>query len=162
MVGLAPKWVRLDHKLDKCGTFSDQISVHLARWAKCTEIWSEKVPDLSNLGSNLTHFGAKPTIPATRFPCPLCKPLHVLFIWTQPTQRRVHVNRKLVSWLCSSTEILCLAACKVNEDTHVLGWPGLCFNNRLDRLTVRSIQQVSAPQFGNRSFIYRPLSATTR
>ena len=38
MVGLAPKWVRLDHKLDKSGTFSDQISVHLAHRAKCTEI----------------------------------------------------------------------------------------------------------------------------
>ena len=25
MVGLAPKWVRLDPKLDKSGTFSDQI-----------------------------------------------------------------------------------------------------------------------------------------
>ena len=37
MVGLAPKWVRLDPKLDKSVTFSDQISVHLAR-AKCTEI----------------------------------------------------------------------------------------------------------------------------
>ena len=38
MVGLAPKWVRLDPKLDKSGTFSDQISVHLARGAKCTEM----------------------------------------------------------------------------------------------------------------------------
>ena len=63
MVVLAPKWVRLDPKLDKSGTFSDQISVHLARWAKCSEIWSEKFPNLSNLGANLTHFGAKPTIP---------------------------------------------------------------------------------------------------
>ena len=51
MVGLAPKWVKLDPKLDKSGTFSDQISVHLARWAKCTEILSEKVPDLSHLRS---------------------------------------------------------------------------------------------------------------
>ena len=41
MVGLAPNWVRLDPKLDKSGAFLDQISVHL-----------------SNLGSNLTHFGA--------------------------------------------------------------------------------------------------------
>ena len=64
MVGLVPKWVKLDPKLDKSGTFLDQISVHLALWAKCTEIWSEKVPDLSNLGSNLTHFKTKPTIPA--------------------------------------------------------------------------------------------------
>ena len=31
--------------------------------AKFTEIWSEKVTELSNLGSNLTYFGAKPTIP---------------------------------------------------------------------------------------------------
>ena len=31
MVGLAPKWIRLDPKLDKSGAFSDQISVHLAR-----------------------------------------------------------------------------------------------------------------------------------
>ena len=38
MVDLAPKWVRLDPKLDKSGTFSDQISVHLAHLAKCTEI----------------------------------------------------------------------------------------------------------------------------
>ena len=37
MVGLDPKRVRLDHKLDKSGTFSDQISVHLAHRAKCTE-----------------------------------------------------------------------------------------------------------------------------
>ena len=29
--GLAPKLVRLNPKLDKYGTFSDQISVHLAR-----------------------------------------------------------------------------------------------------------------------------------
>ena len=63
MVGLAPKWVRLDPKLDKSGTFSDQISENLTHLAKCTEIWSEKVPGLSNLGSNLTHFGAKPNIP---------------------------------------------------------------------------------------------------
>ena len=34
MVGLAPKWVRLDPKLDKSGTFSDQISVHLAHLAE--------------------------------------------------------------------------------------------------------------------------------
>ena len=92
MVGLAPKWVRLDPKLDKSGAFSDQISVHLAPRAKCTEIGSEKAPDLSNLGSNLTHFGAKPSIrgqmlsilcntmlvrdgqlrvPASRLPCSL-------------------------------------------------------------------------------------------
>ena len=31
MVGLAPKWGRLDPKLEKIGTFSDQISVHLDR-----------------------------------------------------------------------------------------------------------------------------------
>ena len=31
MVGLAQKWVRLDPKWDKSGTFSDKISVHLAR-----------------------------------------------------------------------------------------------------------------------------------
>ena len=31
VVGLAPKWVRLDPKFDKSGTFSDHISVHLAR-----------------------------------------------------------------------------------------------------------------------------------
>ena len=54
MVGLAPKWVRLEPKWDKSGTFSDQISVHLAH----------RAPDLSNLGSNLTHFGAK-SLPST-------------------------------------------------------------------------------------------------
>ena len=40
---IGPKW-------DKSGAFSDQISVHLAPRAKCTEIWSEKSPDLSHLG----------------------------------------------------------------------------------------------------------------
>ena len=35
----------------------------MAHRAKYTEILSEKVPGLSNLGSNLTHYGAKPTIP---------------------------------------------------------------------------------------------------
>ena len=40
---IGPKW-------DKSGAFLDQISVHLARGAKCTEIWSEKATDLSHLG----------------------------------------------------------------------------------------------------------------
>ena len=35
---------------DKSGTFSDQISVHFGAAPKCTEIGSEKVPDLSHLG----------------------------------------------------------------------------------------------------------------
>ena len=30
-VGLTPKWVRLNPKLDKSGAFSDQISVNLAQ-----------------------------------------------------------------------------------------------------------------------------------
>ena len=38
MVGLAPKWVRLNPKLDKSGTLSDNISVHLYHRVKCTEI----------------------------------------------------------------------------------------------------------------------------
>ena len=38
MVGLAPKCVRLDPKFEKSETFSDQILVHLAHRAKCTEI----------------------------------------------------------------------------------------------------------------------------
>ena len=38
MLGLASKWVRSDPKWDKSVAFSDQISVHLARGAKCTEI----------------------------------------------------------------------------------------------------------------------------
>ena len=70
MVALAPKWVRLVPNGKIRGfsrsefsggkpfgkisvgkwAFSDQISVHLAPRAKCTEIWSEKAPDLSHLG----------------------------------------------------------------------------------------------------------------
>ena len=38
MVGLPPNWVRFDPEFDKSGNFSDQISVHLAHRAKCTEI----------------------------------------------------------------------------------------------------------------------------
>ena len=55
MVGLAPKCVRLDTTLDK----SDEPNVLKSDL--------EKVLDLSNLGSNVTHFGAKPTIPR-RYP----------------------------------------------------------------------------------------------
>ena len=65
MVGLAPKWVRLDPKLDKSGTFSDQISVYLAHWVKCNEIWSENVwPTLEpNLPSmDLIHINNWPGI----------------------------------------------------------------------------------------------------
>ena len=42
---LDTKWVRLAPNWTNPGLFSDQISVHL-----CTEIWSEKVPDLSHSG----------------------------------------------------------------------------------------------------------------
>ena len=42
---IGPSW-------DKSGTFSDQISVHLA-------------PGFVPFGANLTHFGAKPTIPVS-------------------------------------------------------------------------------------------------
>ena len=38
VLGLAQKWVRLAPKCDKSGAFSDQISVHLAQGAQCTEI----------------------------------------------------------------------------------------------------------------------------
>ena len=56
-----------------------QIRDLFSCWAKCSEIWSEKVPDLFNLVYNLTHFGAKPTIPGA-------KPdiLHVLITSTIP------------------------------------------------------------------------------
>ena len=53
---IGPEW-------DKSGAFLDQISVHLARGAKCTEIWSEKNPDLSHLGPNWPNLGAKFDIP---------------------------------------------------------------------------------------------------
>ena len=42
VVGLAPKWVRLDPKLEKSGTFSDQI---------------RKNPVLAAFGANLSYFG---------------------------------------------------------------------------------------------------------
>ena len=65
MVRLDPKWVRLDTKLDKSGAFSDQISVHLAppRKMHWNLIW--KSPGFVPFGANLTHFGAKLTIPAS-------------------------------------------------------------------------------------------------
>ena len=60
MVGLAPKWVKLNPKLDKSGLFQIRFQY----------IWLidpiKKVPDLSNLGSNLTHFGGNPTIPGSK------------------------------------------------------------------------------------------------
>ena len=60
---LSSKVGQIGPKIGQIRDFSVQISVHIAHRAKFTEIWSEKVPELSNLGSNLTHFGAKPTIP---------------------------------------------------------------------------------------------------
>ena len=46
------KVFQIDPKWDKSRTFSDPISVHFGAVApKCTEIGSEKVPDLSLLGS---------------------------------------------------------------------------------------------------------------
>ena len=49
-------------KWDTSGTFSDQISVHLApgRQMHWNVIW--KSPGCVPFGANLTHFGAKPTI----------------------------------------------------------------------------------------------------
>ena len=47
---------QIGHKWYKSGAFSDQISVHLAHLS----------PGFEPFGANLTHFGAKPTIPATR------------------------------------------------------------------------------------------------
>ena len=49
MVGLAPKWVILDPKFDKSAIF----------WlleANVLKADLKKSPDLSNFGSNLTHF----------------------------------------------------------------------------------------------------------
>ena len=53
---IGPKW-------DKSGAFSDQISVHLAppRQMHWNLIW--KSHGFVPYGANLTHFGAKPTIP---------------------------------------------------------------------------------------------------
>ena len=55
---IGPKW-------DKSGAFSDQISVHLAqgRQMHWNQIW--KSPGFVTFRANLTHFGAKPTIPAS-------------------------------------------------------------------------------------------------
>ena len=61
MVGVAPKWVRLAPNGTNPGLFQIRFQCIWRRGAKCTEMWSEKVPDLSDL----THFGAKPTIPAS-------------------------------------------------------------------------------------------------
>ena len=56
---IGPKW-------DKSGTFSDQISVHLARSSQMywNLIW--KSPGFVPFWANLTHFGAKSTIPDTQ------------------------------------------------------------------------------------------------
>ena len=50
MVGLAPKWVRLAPNGTKSGTFSDQISVHLARSTDLGLKWARLVPNGTNLG----------------------------------------------------------------------------------------------------------------
>ena len=55
MVGLAPKWVRLAPNWTSPGLF--KIRFH------CTEIWSEKAPDLSHLGPIGPTF--EPNLPST-------------------------------------------------------------------------------------------------
>ena len=71
MVGLAPKWVRLAPNGSNPGLFQIRFQCIWRGGAKCTEIWSEKAPDLSHLGSNLTHFGAKLTITESNIICRL-------------------------------------------------------------------------------------------
>ena len=50
MVGLAPTWVRLAPNVTNSGLFQIRFQYIWLDRAKCTEIWSEKVPDLSHLG----------------------------------------------------------------------------------------------------------------
>ena len=52
-------------KWDKSGSFSDQISEHLARERQMLWNLIRKGPGFVPFGANLTHFGAKPTIPNT-------------------------------------------------------------------------------------------------
>ena len=53
---------RFGSKVDQISPKSDKSGAFRGG-AKCTEIWSEKAPDLFvPFGANLTHFGAKSTI----------------------------------------------------------------------------------------------------
>ena len=56
---IGPRW-------DESGALSDQILVHLARGTPNALKYDLKNPRICPvpLGANLTHFGAKPTIPA--------------------------------------------------------------------------------------------------
>ena len=58
MVGLATWWVKLAPNGTNPGLFQIRFQCIWRPRAKCTEIWSEKAPDLSRLGANLTHYGA--------------------------------------------------------------------------------------------------------
>ena len=49
MVGLAPKWVRLAPNGTNPGLFQIRFQCIWRPRVKCTEIWSEKAPDLSHL-----------------------------------------------------------------------------------------------------------------
>ena len=50
MVVLAPKWVRLAQNGTNPGLFQIRFQCIWRPGAKCTEIWSEKSPDLSHFG----------------------------------------------------------------------------------------------------------------
>ena len=52
MTSFGPKVGQIGTKWDKSGTFPDQISIHFDS-AKCHEIWSEKVLDLSHTSQNV-------------------------------------------------------------------------------------------------------------
>ena len=52
MVGLIPKWVRLAPNGTNPGLFQIRFQCIWRGGANCTEIWSEKVPDLSQLGQS--------------------------------------------------------------------------------------------------------------
>ena len=62
MVGLAPKWVRLAPNGTNPGLFQIRFQCIWRGCAKCTEIWSQKAPDLSHLGAIWTTL--KPNLPS--------------------------------------------------------------------------------------------------
>ena len=60
---------QIEPKYDKCGTFSDQISIHFASASQDVLKYDLKKSQICPVWANLTHFGPKSDIPEMGLDC---------------------------------------------------------------------------------------------
>ena len=93
MVGLAPKWVRLAPN----------------GGAKCTEIWSEKVPDLSHLGQIWPTLEPNlPSLPCLIIPLSQCFPFSFSHFYIRAVRPLIAFLHCLLLFIRFLWQIFCL------------------------------------------------------